>query len=612
MGGLTGFRGSKLSPGVGLPFYALEALEPRLLLAAAPPAVTPTGSPLAYQQVGAAKAVDPGLSVSDPDSPALAGATVQITANYALGHDVLSFTNRGSIKGTFSAATGTLTLTGPASPGQYQSALRSVTYRFSGSVSTWLDRTVTFTVSDGGLEGSAERAVVMTVVSVTAPQPGAAEEGPTAGTLRITRNTIAATPLKVNYAVRGTASRGADYTAIGTSAIIPAGQAWVDIAVMPVDDARAEPAETVILTPSAGAAYNVDPAAKTATVTIADNEPVVGVAAVQPIADEEGPTAGTLRITRNNIAATPLKVNYVVRGTAARGPDYIAIGTSATIPAGQAWVDIAVMPVDDALAEFPETVILGLLATTAYNVDPAAKIATATIADNEPVISVTAPGPDANEEGPTAGTLRITRSNIAATPLKVNYVVRGTASRGADYSAIGTSAIIPAGQASVDIAVMPVDDARMEPPETVILTLSSSKTYNVNPAAASATVTIGDNDLGPDAFEVDDTAAGARTLVPGAAPQQHSLHAPTDDDWLKFTVPKDGRDITLAVNTLPDAKISVELLGPNSSTNLFDSGDYVGSFFLMESLSAGTYYVHFNEYGRDATLLWYQVLLQFA
>jgi hypothetical protein len=32
----------------------------------------------------------------------------------------------------------------------------------------------------------------------------------------------------------------------------------------------------------------------------------------------------------------------------------------------------------------------------------------------------------------------------------------------------------------------------------------------------------------------------------------------------------------------------------------------------MESLSAGTYYVHFNEYGRDATLLWYQVLLQFA
>src|SRR5262249_39779893 len=48
-----------------------------------PPVVTTSGGLAAYTENGAGVAVDPGLTISDVDSSSLAGATAQITANYA-------------------------------------------------------------------------------------------------------------------------------------------------------------------------------------------------------------------------------------------------------------------------------------------------------------------------------------------------------------------------------------------------------------------------------------------------------------------------------------------------------------------------------------------------
>jgi len=90
------------------------------------------------------------LIVTDPDSPVLTSATIQITGNYSSTEDRLQFADAFSITGSYDPLTGTLTLTGPASPADFTNASRTITYQNtnedhpSNSI-----RTVSFTVNDG-------------------------------------------------------------------------------------------------------------------------------------------------------------------------------------------------------------------------------------------------------------------------------------------------------------------------------------------------------------------------------------------------------------------------------------------------------------------------------
>jgi Domain of unknown function (DUF4347)/Concanavalin A-like lectin/glucanases superfamily len=113
------------------------------------PAVTTTGSTLAFTENGAATAVDGGLALGDIDNATLSSATVSITANFATGQDILAFTNQSGISGNWNAASGVLTLTGSATLAQYQAALRSVTYINSSDGPSTATRTVSFVVNDG-------------------------------------------------------------------------------------------------------------------------------------------------------------------------------------------------------------------------------------------------------------------------------------------------------------------------------------------------------------------------------------------------------------------------------------------------------------------------------
>ena len=117
----------------------------------AAPNVT-AGGAATYPENAAPVTLDAGLSVSDPDSGGnLAGATVSISSGFLAG-DTLNFTNQNGIAGSYNAVTGVLTLTGSASIANYQTALQSVGYSFSGDPTNGgVDngRTITWTVTDG-------------------------------------------------------------------------------------------------------------------------------------------------------------------------------------------------------------------------------------------------------------------------------------------------------------------------------------------------------------------------------------------------------------------------------------------------------------------------------
>jgi hypothetical protein len=108
------------------------------------------------------------------------------------------------------------------------------------------------------------------------------------------------------------------------------------------------------------------------------------------------------------------------------------------------------------------------------------------------VVTITAPSPNASEAG-VKGAFKVSRTGSTSAPLVVSYTVSGTATNGTDYNTLPGSVTIPTGKLSAAIQVVPVDDAELEGPETVILTLSAGSNYNVG-SPGSATVKITDNE----------------------------------------------------------------------------------------------------------------------
>ena len=130
------------------------------------PVMGGAGNTAVYAQAGATLAVNSALTVADPSSVTLTGATVAISAGFMAG-DQLSFTARTGIIGSYNAATGVLSLSGTASLATYQALLNSVTYSSTSPDpnNSGLDptRTIAWTVSSG----TANSAPVSSTIGVT-------------------------------------------------------------------------------------------------------------------------------------------------------------------------------------------------------------------------------------------------------------------------------------------------------------------------------------------------------------------------------------------------------------------------------------------------------------
>jgi len=99
-----------------------------------------------------------------------------------------------------------------------------------------------------------------------------------------------------------------------------------------------------------------------------------------------------------------------------------------------------------------------------------------------PVVSIT-PGTTPSESG-TRGTFILTLSEaVPAGGLTVSYTVGGTATPGTDYTRLSGSVTLAEGDTEATIEVVPLPDNRVDPNETVIVTLTTTRSgYNVGEA----------------------------------------------------------------------------------------------------------------------------------
>ncbi len=458
----------------------------------------------------------------------------------------------------------------------------TVTLSSAPSYVLGLAKSGTVTIADNDLP-------TVTLATTVATVP---EQGPGSAQFSVSRTGITSAPLTVSYSAGGTATSGSDYGQLFGTVTFSVGAATASIFVTPIDDSGYEGDETVTLTLSPNASYNLGPNV-TATITIVDNDlPIVTTAATDPSAYEADQESGRFTIYRTENTSNPLTVKYVVSGTATNGTDYKELSGTVTIAQGSSSSIITVTPVDDEEFEGPETVVLTILLNSTYKVGSPAS-ATLTIVDNDlPSVTVAATTSSFLESGPLKGEFKISRTGITSSALAVNWTVSGTAASGSDYAPLPLSATIPAGAPSATVLVTSVDDTEYEGNETIILTLSGSALYNVA-SPNSARITLVDNDLPTVTVTATDPNASETDTDPGQF--MITRTGITSSSLVVYYTlagaALNGGDYTTVPNTVPG---SVTIPAGSSSANVtvrpIDDGEYEGDETVVLALASNSSY----------------------
>ena len=162
-------------------------------------AVTPSGTTNTFTVGSTAVAVDSGVTVSFSGAD-LTGATVTISSGTLQTGDTLHFTNQNGITGSY--ASGVLTLSGSATPAQYQTALQSVTFSTTSTNTT--TRAISIVAADNSLSSTAAAESVK--VALATPAAPVVTPSGTTNTF-----TVGSSAVAVDSAVTVTFS-GADLT----------------------------------------------------------------------------------------------------------------------------------------------------------------------------------------------------------------------------------------------------------------------------------------------------------------------------------------------------------------------------------------------------------------
>ena len=186
-------------------------------------ATTPTpevtaGASISTVAGAAAVALDPGLSISDPDSSTLAGATISISAGLLPGDTLTVGAPQAGVTSSYNAGTGVLTLSGSASLAAYQAALNSVTIASATSLNP-SSRTITWSVTDG--VNPPAQATSSVAVSVSNPDLDIMLQS-RSGQLALWQASGSTTPTLSAAALLG-ADPGASWLEVGTGSFFSGG-----------------------------------------------------------------------------------------------------------------------------------------------------------------------------------------------------------------------------------------------------------------------------------------------------------------------------------------------------------------------------------------------------
>jgi len=212
--------------------------------------------------------------------------------------------------------------------------------------------------------------------------------------------------------------------------------------------------------------------------------------------------AGTVTVTvvrEGNLASAVSVTADTANGVALAGLDYTTTNAVLNWGATQGGTRTFTVPIlQDVLSEGPETFAINLSAATGASIVDGAGLVT--IVDDELLPSINVSDTTVGESAGNATVTLTYNGPVSSAPITVEIrSSAGTATAGADFSIVTVTLTWPAGDTTPKTASIPVsEDLLLEPAETFTVTLQ-----NVSPngsiGTGTATVTITDNDVAPQA-----------------------------------------------------------------------------------------------------------------
>jgi Ca2+-binding RTX toxin-like protein len=266
--------------------------------------------------------------------------TFTVTLNHALANGVTATVDYSTLDGTavagsdYIASSGTLTFYGPGVPGHAASSSQTISITVLGDSIHENDELFTVGLSNGHNLTLGAGAITATGIilnddalpsmSVTPASIVEGDVGSTTVALTITLNAPSDTPTTVHYATAdGTATAGADYTAISGDVVFAPGETSKTVLVSISGDVLDEANELFSFNLTSANTLN---ASASALVTIIDNDasPVASINTVTVTEGNAGVSTMTFTATLSSASAQTVTLNYAAaNGTAMAGSDYV-------------------------------------------------------------------------------------------------------------------------------------------------------------------------------------------------------------------------------------------------------------------------------------------------
>ncbi|MBL8828835.1 MAG: hypothetical protein JNM18_17785, partial [Planctomycetaceae bacterium] len=326
-----------------------------------------------------------------------------------------------------------------------------------------------------------------------APSSFSENGGTTSVTATLTNPSTQA--VTVNLAFGGAATSGVDYSASGTTIVIPAGSTMGSVTLTGLNDITFEGDESLtvdITSVTNGSENGVQHV--TGILSEDDTAPLVNLAVSPSSFGENGGTT-TVSARLSNPSTQPVTVQLSFSGVAASGIDFSASATTITIPAGSTIGSITLTGLNDITYESDETLLIDVNGVSGGTENGVQQVAALIVDDDEaPRARFAISSSSAAESaGNVSITVVLTAANLVTTTIP--FTIAGTATN-LDRTVSASPLVIPAGQTSGIIIVNVVNDPLDELNESVVLQLGTPINATIGSTPVH-TLTIVDNDAPP-------------------------------------------------------------------------------------------------------------------
>lgn len=490
-----------------------------------------------------------------------AAAAANVTVAYATANN--SATDAPGVGGTdYVPTAGTLTFT----PGQLT---RPIVVQIVGDINDEANENFRVNLSAATNATIADAQGVGTITDDDAT-PGLSTVAVTVGesiattTFTVTLSAASGRTVTVNYATAdgtaiagGTAGTGGqDYVARTGTLSFAAGETSKTVAITINPDALDEPDETFAFTMTGSVNATVTTASINATITDDDAAPTIRIADLQKVEGTGGLSTAAVPVTLSAASGRTITVNFTTgpatAPSATAGTDYTTTSATLTFMPGVTALTANVPISTDSLDELFERFVIDL--SSPVNATVADGQGLVTIVNDDsllPNISINN-APNVTEAAANnTMTFTVSLSSVAAAAVTVNYATStaGTATAGADFTAVNGTLTFAPGETSKTVTVPVLTDLFDEPTETVFMNLGGNSA-NSNLLDAQGQGNIVDNDPTPTLSIADVTIAEGNAGT----------------STLTFTVTlsaASGQAVTVAYNTVEGSASAGPALGEN-------------------------------------------------